>query len=276
MTHPAKPKPPPITGWQRTVVISLDRFFYWFGRHWLAVFNLIAAVYVGLPILAPALMAAGYQGAGRAIYVAYSPMCHQMASRSFFLFGEQPAYPRALADTNLRPIEAYMGQIPEFQGVSPDNWLAFTVAARNFRGNDQMGYKMALCERDIAIYGFVFLGGLLYALLRRRYRIKPLPLLVFIILGMGPIGLDGFSQLFGYWATPIDGSPPGALANLITTIFPLRESSPLLRTLTGAWFGLSLVWLAYPHIEQGMQETRRELEPKLRKVGVLADVRRET
>jgi uncharacterized membrane protein len=273
MTNSPRPGKQPITGWQRTLVIALDRFFYWFGHHWLAVFNTIAAVYVGLPILAPVLMDAGYQGAGRAIYGAYSPMCHQMASRSFFLFGEQPAYPRAITNSNLRPIEAYMDQIPEFQGVSADNWMAFTLAARNFRGNEQMGYKMAICERDIAIYGFIFVGGVLYALLRRRYRIKPLPFIAFVVLGMGPIGLDGFSQLFGYWATPIDGSAPGALANLISSVFPLRESTPFLRTLTGAWFGFTLVWMAYPHVNESMQETQRELEPKLRKVGVLRDVK---
>jgi uncharacterized membrane protein len=268
---PPSPKKQPVTGWQRSLVIGFDRLFYWLSKHWLAVFNSLAAVYVGLPILAPALMASGYATAGRFIYTAYSPMCHQMASRSFFLFGEQPAYPRAIAGSELRPIEAYMAEIPEFQNVSPDNWLTFTMAARNFVGNERMGYKMALCERDIAIYGFVFLGGLLYGLLRLRYRVRPLPFLAFIFIGMGPIGLDGFSQLFSYYFSPIDGwAPAGLLANA-AQLLPLRESTPFLRTLTGAWFGLTLVWLAYPQVDGGMSDTQRELEPKLRRVGVLRD-----
>jgi uncharacterized membrane protein len=268
---PTPPKKRPVTGWQRTVVITLDRIFYGLSRHWLAVFNSVAAVYVGLPILAPALMAAGYTTPGQLIYTAYSPMCHQMASRSFFLFGEQPAYPRAMSGSDLQPIEAYMDEIAEFQNVSPDNWLAFTIAARNFVGNERMGYKMALCERDIAIYGFVLVGGIFYGLLRRRYRIRPLPFLAFVFIGMGPIGLDGFSQLFGYWFSPIDGSAPaGALAG-VAQLFPLRESTPFLRTLTGAWFGLCLVWLAYPQIDGGMSDTRRELESKLRRAGAVRD-----
>lgn len=267
MTIP--PKRQPVTGWQRTLVIRLDRIIYKFSHHWVAVFNLFVTVYVGLPILAPVLMNAGVTGPARVIYTVYSPMCHQMASRSFFLFGDQYAYPRELAGTNLQPLEAHIADLPEFEAVDPDNWVAFTFAARRFLGNEQLGYKMALCERDIAIYGFVLIGGLIYGLLRRRFDIKPLSLITFIIIGMGPIGLDGFSQLFSYWATPIDGSTPTGIMATIHTIFSLRESTPFLRTFTGGLFGLMLVWLAYPHINQGMQGTEDDLERKLRRIGEL-------
>ena len=75
----------------------IDRIFYTLARRWLLFFNLALAIYVGLPMLAPVLMNAGLTGPANIIYRAYSPMCHQLASRSFFLFGEQPAYPRAIA-----------------------------------------------------------------------------------------------------------------------------------------------------------------------------------
>lgn len=257
----------PVTGWQRDVVIRVDRLLYAFSRHWLAVFNVVVAIYVALPILAPVLMKAGARGPANFIYTIYSPMCHQMATRSFFLFGEQVAYPRELANTDLAPLEAYAGDIPEFAGVDPDNWINFFFAARRFIGNEELGYKMALCERDIAIYGFVLIGGLVYGLLRRRYHVKPLPLLLFIILGLGPIALDGFSQLFGYYATLFETAEPSAAATFIQRVFPLRESTPLLRTLTGALFGFMLVWLAYPRIEEGMKGTERDLQRKLRRIG---------
>lgn len=259
MTSPSKK---PATGWQRSLVIALDKLIYKFSRNWIWFFNAVAFIYVGLPILAPVLMNAGIRAPARIIYLAYGPMCHQMASRSFFLFGEQPVYPRQLAGTDYTPIEAYMPDVPEFAGAStdPTQWTSFLLPARQFLGNEQMGYKMALCERDIGIYGFVLIGGLLYALLHRR--IKPLPFMAFMILGMGPIGLDGFTQLFGMY---------GAAANftLLETIFPLRESPPLLRTFTGAWFGLSLVWLAYPRIGASLKQTERDLEAKLRRIGEL-------
>ncbi|MCP4423701.1 MAG: DUF2085 domain-containing protein [Chloroflexi bacterium] len=260
------PKKQPVTGWQRTLVIRIDKLIYKFSRRWLGAFNIIIAIYVGLPILAPVLMNAGLTAPARAIYTVYSPMCHQMASRSYFLFGEQPAYPRELAGTDLQPIEAYWDSIPEFVGFEQSNWVKFTYAARDFLGNEQMGYKMALCERDIAIYGFVLIFGLVYAALRRRIHIKPLPFLVFIIVGMGPIGWDGFSQLFSYWSTPFDGSTAVGLAATIQKIFPLRESTPFLRAFTGALFGFMLAWLAYPHVEGGMRDTANDLERKLRRI----------
>ena len=244
---------------------GIDRIVYWFTRHWLAMFNAAIAIYVGLPLLAPALMNAGATGPARLIYLVYSPMCHQMASRSFFLFGDQYAYPRDIAGTDLVPIEAYMPEIPEFAGVSAaaEEWVSFLLPSRRFVGNEQMGYKTALCERDMAIYGFVLIGGLVYGLVRRRYKVKPLPVWAFIVFGLGPIALDGFSQLFSQYGTALD-----ALSFFIT-IFPLRESSPFLRTLTGAMFGFSLVWLTYPHIEASMQGTESSMREKLELEGAL-------
>lgn len=204
-------------------------------------------------------MASGLERPGRLIYTIYSPMCHQMASRSFFLFGDQYAYPRAIAETNLTPIEAYMDDLPEFAGISDDpaDWPNFMLAARNFIGNSEMGYKMALCERDIGIWFFFFLGGLIYAFARRFGRVRPMPILLFILIGLLPIALDGFSQLFSQFAVAAEG-----LA-FLDALFPLRESTPFLRALTGALFGFSLVWLTYPRIEPQMQAIAAEQARKL-------------
>jgi len=262
-------KKQPVTGWQRTLVIGIDRLIYGISKRWLAVFNILAGIYVGLPLLAPVLMNAGATGPARVIYTVYSPMCHQMVQRSFFLFGDQPVYPREIAGTEYAPIESYIQDIPEFEGVSADNWGAFFPAARAYLGNDQMGYKTALCQRDMGIYGAIFAGGLLYAVLRRRYDIKPLPVILFIILGMGPIGLDGFSQLFSYWLTPASGAAATGFLATLADLLPVRESPPLLRTLTGIWFGLTLVWLAYPHVEAGMKDSEQNLGEKLRRAGVI-------
>lgn len=265
MTTPPKR----VTGRQRDLVIRINRWIYRFSVHWLAIFNLGIGIYVGLPILAPVLMNAGATAPASIIYTLYKPMCHQMASRSFFLFGEQIAYPRALAGTDLTPFEAYIPAIPEFDAVNPNNWAQFLLAARAFVGNEQLGYKMALCERDMGIYGFILIGGLLYAALRRRWAIRPLPVVAFVIVGLLPIALDGFSQLFGYYSMPLDGSTPTGILASIQSLFPLRESTPLLRTATGALFGLMLVWLAYPRVDDGMRDTAAEIEQKLAPLGEL-------
>ncbi len=259
----------PVSGWQRTLVVSIDRIVYGFSKHWLAVFTVVALIYVGLPFLAPVLLRAGINGPARTIYTIYSPMCHQMAQRSFFLFGEQPAYPREIAGTDYKPLEAYIGDIPEFNDVSAENWPAFFAAARSFRGNEQMGYKMALCERDIGIYGFVLVGGLLFGMLRNRRNIRPLPFVLFLIIGIGPIAIDGFSQLISYWISPIGGGEATGIVATLQNVLPLRESTPTMRALTGALFGFMLVWMTYPHVNAGMKGTTKSLAEKLRKTGVL-------
>lgn len=236
----------------------IDRIFYTLARRWLLFFNLALAIYVGLPMLAPVLMHAGLTGPASIIYRAYSPMCHQLASRSFFLFGEQPAYPRAIAGSDLTPIEAYMPGIPEFESASPDpaQWSTFLVPARAFRGNEQMGYKMALCQRDIGIYLSMLIGGLIYAVLRRRGPVRPMPFWLFVVIGLGPIALDGFSQLFSQMFV-------GLGIDSLVRLVPLRESSPLLRSLTGAIMGLSVVWLIFPRLDEQFTATANDIGRRL-------------
>ena len=236
----------------------IDRIFYTLAHRWLLFLNLLVAFYVGLPMLAPVLMNAGMTGPANIIYRAYSPMCHQLASRSFFLFGDQPAYPRAITGSNLTPIEAYMPSIPEFAEASPDpaQWGTFLMPARAFRGNEQMGYKMALCERDISIYLSILIGGLIYGVIRRRGPVRPLPFWLFLIVGLGPIALDGFSQLFSQLFV-------GLGADSLMQLVPLRESSPLLRSLTGAIMGFSIVWLLYPRLDDQFTATAEDIKRRL-------------
>lgn len=223
---------------KRGQAVLLNRGVLFFSRHWLALFNLLVLLYVGLPFGAPVLMKAGAERPARLIYGAYSPLCHQLAFRSWFLFGEQPAYPRELAGTEL----ASFGQET---GLDENDLLA----ARRFFGNERLGYKVALCERDVAIYGGILLAGLLFSLLRGR--LKPLPIGLWVLLGIVPIAIDGGSQL-------ITGLPIPVISSL-----PARESTPLLRTLTGTLFGVMNVWMAYPYVEETMAESRALVAAKL-------------
>ncbi len=221
-------------------ISALDRVMYWVSRHYLLVFNLVVALYVGLPFLAPTLMQVGATGPARVIYTLYGGVCHQLAFRSWFLFGEQPAYPRAAAGVKgLTPF----GQAT---GLNEDDlW-----GARRFLGNPRLGYKVAFCERDVAIYAAILLFGLIYAATRQRLR--PLPWYLWLALGVFPIGLDGFTQLLS--------QPPFHL-------WPYyRESTPLLRTLTGAAFGFTTAWFGVPMVREAMADTRRLLAAKFQRV----------
>jgi len=228
---------PPLEGDARRRAVGMTRAVGGFSRHWLAILNTIVFLYVGLPFLAPVLMKAGMEGPARLIYTVYSPVCHQLAFRSWFLFGEQAAYPRALARTSL---------IPYGQATGLDeNDLA---AARALVGNQQLGFKVALCERDVAIYGGILIGGLVFALVRGR--LKPLPIWAWLVFGVMPMAIDGGTQFIAGFP----GVPAG---------WPIRESTPLLRTVTGLLFGLLNVWLAYPYLEESMAQTRTAASVKL-------------
>lgn len=220
-----------------------DAFSYWFAKHYLAVFNLLVLIYFGLPFLAPTLMEVGLPGPAKLVYTPYSYVCHQLAFRSFFLFGEQLSYPRAAADVS------GLLTFGQASGLGESNSAQDLYAARGFVGNPVMGYKIALCERDIAIYGAILLFGLLYALSGRR--LPSLPWYLWILIGLVPIGMDGVSQLLS--------QPPFSL-------LPYRESTPFLRALTGALFGFTTAWFGYPLVEVTMAETRQIMANKLLRV----------
>jgi uncharacterized membrane protein len=218
------------------------------SRHWLTLVLAFLLVYTGLSLTAPVLMEAGYEGAARVIYTIYGPMCHQFAFRSWFLFGDQVTYPRAVSGSGLTSFEVYAAQDPHFEGIDLFEWSGdLQIAARSFRGNEQMGYKTALCERDVAIYGMMLIAGVLFAGVRRWLR--PAPLWLYLILGLMPMGLDGFSQMLSY--------PP-------FEYWPVRETLPPFRVVTGALFGIMNVWLAFPYLERSMRETIDVMEERLR------------
>ena len=220
-----------VTGRTRELVIAIDRVLLHLSRHWLAVFNLVVALYVGLPFAAPVLMYTGHPGAARVIYTAYKPLCHQFAFRSWFLFGERTTYPREV--------------FTQYTGIDSDDlWTA-----RAYNGDERVGYKVAFCERDVAIYGGVLILGLFYGLTRKRLPV--ISWLPWLVLGILPIAIDGFSQLFS--------QPPYSW-------WAYRESTPLLRTLTGFLFGAMNAWLAYPYVGESMAQTEAELSAKLARV----------
>ncbi len=219
-----------------------DRISYFLARHYLLLFNLFLALYVGLPFLAPMLKKAGAGWPAEVIYRLYRPLCHQLAFRSWFLFGEQAYYP--LADAHIDGVKTF----EEASGILAPRAMLY-LQARLFEGNEQMGYKVALCQRDVSIWGTLFLFGLIFAISGRRF--KPLPLALWLLLGVLPAALDGGTQLISQMSLP-------GLANIL----PLRESTPFLRTLTGALFGFLTGWFGFPLIEEAMVETRRLLVRK--------------
>ena len=196
--------------WSRRITRVLTLFLRWFSAHWLIVFNLAAAVYVALPYLAPVLMDAGREGAAGVIYSVYRPLCHQLPERSFFLFGGRPEH-------DYHELSHLLG------GIVPPRYV----------GSPEIGFKIAMCQRCVAIYGTILLAGLLFGTLRRQ--VSPVSIRGFLLM-IVPMAVDGMGQLVGLWT-----------------------STWITRLITGALFGVACVWLAYPHLERGMCEVHQDV-----------------
>jgi uncharacterized membrane protein len=207
----------PVTGRTRDLVIAVDRGIFKLAKHWLALANLLWGLYVGLPLLAPVLMDAGWTGPAKAIYLLYRPACHQRPERSYFYGGPSAVY-------TLEELEA--------AGVDT-NPFARAI------GNEEIGWKVAFCERDVAIYGSVFCMGLVYALLRKQLGARQMRLRTFALFWI-PMAIDGTLQLFG-----------------------LYESTWLARTVTGVAVGIGIVLFAYPYLEKGFADVRATINSKL-------------
>ena len=200
----------------------------WVKDNYLFVVILFLTLYLLFAFLAPVLMEIGHPEASKIIYRAYSNLCHQYAYRSWFLFGEQAHYPLVRSDGLLSLFDYFdvSQQHPEF--------------SREIIGNERAGYKVAICQRDVALYAALLLSSIIFILTKKR--IKRLPFSLWILLAVLPIGMDGLLQL----ASSSD-------------IFSITyESTPLMRTITGTMFGLFSGWLLFPAIQQTITNEKRD------------------
>jgi uncharacterized membrane protein len=214
--------------------IDVDGLIATLTRHWLFAFNLMSGLFIGLTVAAPALMALGLERPARLLYAFYSLNCHQLPQRSYFVFG-----PRGVATYSLEQVLAW--------GGDPGN-------LRGFVGNAEIGFKMAMAHRNTAIFSAIFLAGLVYAMLRRRWR--ALPWKWYPVL-FAPMVVDGLSHMvseitgLGFRSTNAWAAwlTRGALAPAFYTGTGIGSLNWLLRTLTGGLLGLATVWLLYPLLD---------------------------
>jgi len=242
MTELTQSRQPPETGFSQNFGLWTNRTVLWISKHWLALTNSFFLLYVGLPILAPVLLAYGLSGPANVIYSLYRAACHQLPTHSYFILGEQVAF----------------------------------------------------CQRDIAIYGALFLGGVTYGL--ARHRLKPLPLRWYAFF-LIPIAVDGGMQMVSQLLEVVPATVLWGLGliiiGLITTLLysrghltwhsllffafgplalfyvqfvdPHYHSDWLRRTFTGAFFAIGTVWFAYPYLEESFADIHQAVRAKLAK-----------
>ena len=236
----------------RKLIIFLQKSILLLARHWFLVANLLSGIFLGLAVLAPALLAVGLTDAGQSIYRFLAPHDHQLPHRSYFLFSESGL----IRTYSLEQVLAW--------GADSDNLRAFV-------GNPTIGFKMALNHRMVASFLAIFCGGLGWGLAGGRPRLGPVGFLLLTL----PLLVDGFSHMFsensglGFradnaWAINLTG---GALPAWFYEGTTLGSLNWLLRTITGLLFGLGLVWFLFSYFSFRFGVIRAKLEPKLSKKG---------
>jgi len=188
-----------------------DRLAAWWWLFYLG----FVGLYLGGAVAAPLLAMAGQARLASWIYLVYRAGCHQLPHHSWFLGGPRAAYGWAF----LQPFTAF--------GPDQAN-LAFHHPIRDPR----VGFQMAICQRDTAIWGLLLLTSLVLVWLGRRRRLRALPLWAYALAAV-PMAVDALTQLVGW-----------------------RESTPLLRTLTGGLFGMATALLVVPLLDEGFRELR--------------------
>jgi uncharacterized membrane protein len=203
---------------------------------WFTLFGIFAGLYVILPFMAPAFMAIGWGGAGKAIYFIYSFLCHQLPERSYFLFGSKFTY-----------------SLSEIQSA----WQNTTnpLILRQFIGNPEMGWKVAWSDRMVSMFASIWIFGLLW--FPFRHRLPKLPfwgLLLFLL----PMAFDGTTHFISdFWGIGQGFRDSNLwLAILTSHAFPPMfyasdawgSFNSLMRLLTGISFGLGIVWFGFPYV----------------------------
>lgn len=237
--------------------LLLVRSAYFFVRHWLILFVVLLGVYNLLPFAAPVAMRLGWTPVGNAIYDLYATQCHQMAQRSFFLFGAQPMY-------NLDELPLTLTGKPALD----------MLTLRAFRGNEDLGWKVAWSDRMVYMYGSLWLVSLFYwaGSRHRASQWKPLRVWVFVLL-LVPMAVDGITHL----VSDASGLSAGFrydnawLAALTNYSFPdsfyrgdaLGSFNSLMRFITGALFAVATGGLFLPFIDRDMKRSESALAAKL-------------
>jgi len=92
-----------------------------------------------------------------------------------------------------------------------------------------LGHQLGLCARNLAIYGSMFAGGIVFVLSKKR--LPGIAWWVWVLLIL-PMAWDGTTQMFGW-----------------------RESTWLLRLITGTLFGWGSVWFVFPLMQKSLLQT---------------------
>lgn len=189
----------------------------------------ILLVFVGA-FLSPLFFKLGLEAPAESMQGVYRVFCHQRVERSLFMFGELKPIGFYTID-ELRAADA----IPS-DGQKVPSLLGSEIYAYPYWGNEAVGYKVALCIRDIALYAGMLLAGSFYFLMLRKGKVTKIPFKYLVVL-MLPMVLDVAIQItVQAFDLGIDVDP--YVNNIVK------------RVVTGLFFGIGFGYFVFPTIKE--------------------------
>ncbi len=203
--------------------MSTKRSF--FSKYVAEIVLFFLCIHAFLPILSPILFNFNSESpVAIGIQEIYAHFCHQRVDRSLFLFGDSPD-------------SKYFYTVEELQNL---RYLPLKDSGYHFGlpywGNSEVGYKVAFCIRDVALYSSLVLFGFILVFSMNVYKkIPKFHWLVIVVLVL-PMALDGSFQI-------------------LNSIFQFPwvpdeyMESILKRIVTGILFGMGIAMLIFTNLK---------------------------
>lgn len=157
-------------------------------------------------ILPPILALSGNEGAANAFYQFHGYFCHQRLDRSFCFFSDGSFGDCIKSGMASGPVYALTGKSHSVIAIDTSN---------------AKGFELATCARDTAIYLAMLIGALALPFFSRIEN-KDVPPVLYFILAIVPLGIDGTGQLIGLWtSTNVMRVVTGTIAGLAVPIYLL-------------------------------------------------------
>ena len=102
--------------------------------------GIVIISYVILAFIAPISLKLGYPNFANPLYSTFEKFCHQRVERSLFIFGEKSFY----SILELKE-KQYLPQ-------TNNDEVYLEYFGHDFNGNEEVGYKVAICIRDVGLY----------------------------------------------------------------------------------------------------------------------------
>lgn len=184
-------------------------------------------LYVLLPFSAPFAYSFGSEDLGWKINQFYEQFCHQRVERSIFLFGQE----KTLTFYTVNELKEAQAIPLENPNPEPFQWPEYF--GHDYVGNHEIGWKVPLCIRDIALYGSLAIMGTIIIMRARKgkklWKVSKEMLAILLL----PMIIDGLSLT-------------------VISVFKIESvpgwyiSSNLKRVITGVMFGSGAALLLIP------------------------------